>query len=222
MESEVKLAFDKKEELFGIIDNEWFGDYCLDTSPKEAVKITNTYYDTPDRAFMKKGGSVRVRVYESEDGKRYEQTVKYGGSVTEGLHQRYEWNVEISSDKCDLSKFRKMAEDADDPTDLFNEIFEDIDTDKLVPLCSISIERTTYMFGYGDSMMEVCFDYGIIEGSNGKKDVVCELEIELESGDVVDLKDMAQFIIDNTSGKPYNKSKFQRAVALLDNEDIEN
>ncbi|MCQ2503871.1 MAG: CYTH domain-containing protein [Saccharofermentans sp.] len=220
MESEVKLAFATKEELFGIIDNEWFSDFCLDTAPKEAVKITNTYYDTPDRAFMKKGGSIRVRVYENEDGKRFEQTVKYGGGVTEGLHQRYEWNVDISTDKCDLSKFKKMAEEADDPTDLFNEILEDIDTDNLVALCSIEIERTTYMFGFGDSMMEACFDYGVIEG-NDKKDVICELEIELESGDVVDLKDMAQFIIDNTEGKPYNKSKFQRAISLLDNSDNE-
>ncbi|SEW11695.1 triphosphatase [Ruminococcaceae bacterium KH2T8] len=220
METEVKLAFDTKEELFGIIDNEWFSDYCLDTSPKEAVRITNTYYDTPDRAFMKKGGSIRVRVYESEEGRRYEQTVKYGGSVTGGLHQRYEWNVDIDSDRCDLSKFRKMAEEADDPTDLFNEILEDIDTDKLIPLCSINIERTTYMFGYGDSMMEVCFDYGVIEG-NGKNDVVCELELELESGDVVDLKDMADFIVENTNGRPYNMSKFKRAINLLDDRDNE-
>ena len=64
-------------------------------------------------------------------------------------------------------------------------------------------------------MMEVCFDYGVIEG-NGKNDVVCELELELESGDVVDLKDMADFIVENTNGRPYNMSKFKRAINLLD------
>ena len=38
METEVKLAFDSKEALFGIINAEWFSDYCLDTAVKKPVK----------------------------------------------------------------------------------------------------------------------------------------------------------------------------------------
>ena len=39
METEIKLSFPDKEELFSVIEAEWFSDYCLDTSPKKAVLL---------------------------------------------------------------------------------------------------------------------------------------------------------------------------------------
>ncbi len=215
METEVKLAFKSKDELLSIINADWFADYCLDTSEKEPLKITNTYFDTPNRDFVKKGGSIRVRRYLSSEGERYEHTIKYGGGVVNGLHQRYEWNIDSESDEFDINEFKKKSHDQDDPSDLLNEILEGIDIENIVPLCSMSMERIKYMFGCGDSMMEACFDYGTIEFGD-KKELICELEIELESGDVVDLQDLAQFIVDNTSGVPFNESKFRRVLKLLD------
>ena len=67
-------------------------------------------------------------------------------------------------------------------------------------------------------MMEACFDTGK-RRAGGKHEDICELEIELESGDVVDLKEMAQFIVDNAGAVPYDQSKYMRAIRLLDTSD---
>ena len=107
METEVKLAFKSKEDMMSIIKADWFSDYCLDVGDKEPVKLTNSYYDTPDRTLLKNGTSIRVRLCESGNESHYEHTVKYGGSVVNGLHQRYEWNVESDSPVFDISESRR-------------------------------------------------------------------------------------------------------------------
>jgi len=216
METEIKLAFKNKEELMAIINAEWFGDYCLDAGEKTAVKLTNTYFDTKDRALNSHNATVRVRLYSDEDGERYEHTVKFGGTVVNGLHQRYEWNVDSDDDKFDVDKFKAASiRSDDDPSEILEDALGDIKTEDLVALCSTYCERTTYTFGFGDSIMEACFDVGEISAGD-KKEEICELELELESGDVVDLKDMAQFILDNTDARLFNDSKYSRALRLLD------
>ena len=214
MESEVKLAFKSEEELFNVINAEWFADYCLDTSEKEAVRLENIYYDTEDLKLSAKGAAVRVRLYHSEEGEKYEHTIKYGGGVSNGLHQRYEWNVVREDNEFNKKEFVKAASSSDDPVELLEEVLDDINDDELKPFCRTDFNRTTYTFGFGDSIMEVCFDCGkIIAGD--KEETICELELELESGDVVDLKEMAQFIVDNTGAELFDESKFKRCMKLM-------
>ena len=216
METEVKLAFKSKEDMMSIINADWFCDYCLDVGDKEPVKLTNSYYDTPDRTLLKNGTSIRVRLCESGNESHYEHTVKYGGSVVNGLHQRYEWNVESDSPDFDIAEFRRKAcTGDDDPEEILDDALCSVKSEDLVCLCSTYCERTNYSFGYGDSLMEASFDTGKIS-AGGKSEEICELELELESGDVVDLKEMAQFIVDNTDAVPYDESKYMRAVRLLD------
>ena len=216
METEVKLAFKSKEEMMSVIHADWFADYCLDACEKEPVKLNNNYYDTPDRTLLKNGTSIRVRLYESGTESHYEHTVKYGGSVVNGLHQRYEWNMESDSPEFDVAEFRRKACNGDDdPEEILDEALGGVKTEDLVCLCSTYCERTNYSFGYGDSLMEASFDTGTISAGD-KSEEICELELELESGDVVDLKDMAQFIVDNTDSYLYDESKYMRAVRLLD------
>ena len=57
--------------------------------------------------------------------------------------------------------------------------------------------------------MEVCFDDGILKAGS-KEDSICEMEIELISGDVVDLNELAEYIVNNTSAVFFNKSKYSR------------
>lgn len=214
METEVKLAFTSKEKLFAIINEDWFADYCLDTSPKDTVLLDNTYFDTEDLLISSRGASIRVRTYKTEDGDKYEHTVKLGGGVVNGLHQRYEWNVLSDKKEFDLNYFIRKASESDDPIELLQEALNGISEDDIKPLCSTVFERTTYTFGFGDSMMEACFDYGKIYAGD-EEEIICELEIELESGDVVDVKEMGQFIVENSEGVPFDKSKFKRCLNLL-------
>ena len=79
METEVKLAFKSKEEMMSIIQADWFADYCLDVGEKEPARLTNKYYDTPDRKLLKNGTSIRVRLY--EEGNESLQSLHKDGHV---------------------------------------------------------------------------------------------------------------------------------------------
>ena len=218
METEVKIAYSSDAELLAITKEEWFTDYCMDEATPAVYELDNTYYDTTDRALSTRGAVVRVRTYkDAADDERYEHTVKFGGKVENGLYQRYEWNMKTSSSRFDIDEFKSKASRQDDPVEVLDEALEGLNADDLNALCRTQFVRTVYTFGYGDSIMEACFDIGKIEAGD-KSEAICELELELISGDVVDLKDMAAFILENTNGKVLNESKFQRALKLMDSE----
>ncbi len=63
--------------------------------------LANIYFDTADKRLRQNDIGLRIRGY---DG-RYEMTVKTGGKVVGGLHQRPEYNVDIDSDQLDLARF---------------------------------------------------------------------------------------------------------------------
>ena len=217
METEIKLGFKDAESMFAITSADWFADYCLDPSEKESVLLANKYLDTLDRKAYSRGAMIRVRHYTSDEEDYYEFTVKYGGAVSDGLHQRYEWNVRSEDSDFKIEEFKKAARSSDDPDELLDEALEGIEDQDLSVLCSNSFNRTVYMFGFGDSIMEACFDVGKITGSNKEvsEDIV-ELELELKSGDVVDLKEMADYIIEETGCFPFNESKYRRTINLID------
>ncbi len=215
MENEIKLAFKSSNELMKVIDAKWFKELIIDDGRHEPVKLTNIYFDTVDRKLKSQGTSVRVRLYESTSGTRYEHTVKYGGQVVNGLHQRYEWNIDSSSSVFDVDAFLNSVTDNDDPKPVLIEALRGVKSKDLIPLCSTYCERTTYIANVNGSSMEVCFDTGFIKGGTLTDDI-CELEIELISGVVDDIKTLSDIITENTDSHLFNDSKYIRAVRLLD------
>ena len=216
METEIKLLFKSPEALTAIIDTEWFKDYCLDSVPRESDRLVNTYFDTPDRKLNSQNAMIRVRMYENEDEDvRFEHTVKYGGGVVNGLHQRYEWNVPSEDKKFSYKEFVDSIQDNDDPVELLQKALEGVDEEDLIPLCTVEFTRKVYTFGFGDSIMDACFDIGQMKSGDNTEDI-CELELELTSGDVVDLKEMAEYIIEQTGCVTFDESKYQRALRLHD------
>ncbi|MCR4689023.1 MAG: CYTH domain-containing protein [Saccharofermentans sp.] len=217
METEIKLGFKDAESMFAITSADWFSDFCLDTSEKESVLLTNKYLDTADRKITSRGAMIRIRHYTSDEEDFYEFTVKYGGAVSEGLHQRYEWNVRSDNSNFNIAEFKKEARSEDDPDELLEEALEGVTDDDLSVICSNFFDRTVYMFGFGDSIMEACFDKGkILNSNNEQAEDILELELELKSGDVVDLKEMANYIIEETGCVPFNESKYIRTINLID------
>ena len=65
--------------------------------------------------------------------------------------------------------------------------------------------------------MEACFDLGKLSAGD-KSEPICELALELISGDVVDLSDLANYIVSKTTAQFSNDSKFRRCLKLLDEE----
>ena len=94
-------------------------------------------------------------------------------------------------------------------------VFEGVENDDLTVLCFNSFQRTVYELEFKDSKIEACFDSGLIENSDGSKtDEICELELELITGDEDDLKELSGLISSKFDCHPLDKSKFQRTLEL--------
>lgn len=219
METECKLSFNSEEELFSILKADWFAEFCMDLKEKEPVKLSNTYFDTTDRVVISRGGSIRVRNISDSDEEEetFEHTIKLGGKVENGLHQRYEWNFKTFSKTFSKSDFINGVSRSEDPSDMLIELLSQVTDDDLEPICKTKFNRTKYTLGYGDSIMEACFDVGKLSAGD-KSASICELELELISGDVVDLQDMADYIVKKTNAVLFDDSKFKRCLKLLDEE----
>ena len=214
METEAKLAFKDKESLYALARAEFFRELCSDPQEPGPVLLENSYIDTDDLDISRRGGMIRVRHYSGRDEDRFEFTVKYGGSVTGGLHQRHEWNVQSTDGTFSVESFKRQAS-ADDPDDMLSEVFGTVCDDELNVICSNSFNRTVYNISFGQSSIEACFDSGIISSSDGSRtDEICELELELTDGDITDIRELADLIIDKTGCVPFEDTKYRRTLAI--------
>lgn len=215
MELEVKLSFDSREKLYGLAVSDEFAKYCTDAVKPESVLLENTYLDTSDMDFRRRTGMIRVRHYKGSTDDYYEFTVKYGGGVSEGFHKRYEWNARSEDDKFSIERFKSLVTAESDPSDMLSEAFGDLKDEDLNPICANSFNRTIYNLAFGDSTIEACFDYGLITNSDGSKtDEICELELELKSGDPADIDQLAKIINAKTGCVPLDNTKYGRTLKL--------
>ncbi len=211
METELKLRFSSKEEMLKLRSEEWFSGILIPNSDKTEYYDTK-YYDTKDQLLRSFNASIRVR--EIRDGD-YIHTVKIGGSSRNGLHQRYEWNLESDEDHFDVESFLENAISDGDPSEILSDVLLSISGAELVSSCRTSFERTMSLAGYGDSLMEICFDFGSLYAKD-EKDAVCEMEIELKQGDVRDILALGEEIVLQTNAVRDNRGKYERCLAMLD------
>lgn len=216
METEAKLSFKNKNDLYDLSSSEFFRNFCSGISDPEPVLLENTYLDTIDMDISKRGGMIRVRHYRSSKEDSYEFTVKYGGGESEGIHKRYEWNVKSTDDRFSVEDFKSRVSDNDDPRQMLSEALGTITDDNLKVLCSNSFTRTVYELEYGGSSVEACFDSGIISSPDGSRtDEICELELELIKGDIKDLIALTGLITDKAGCVPFSDTKYKRTLALV-------
>ena len=210
METEVKLAFKDRESLFSAASSDWFASHCVNTDSKP-LTLENCYLDTKDQLLCARGAVFRKRHFTGEGTDSYEFTTKCVVSVTEGVHERYEWNVKSVDGKIDVEGFkREAAKQGDDPK-VLEKLLSGISDSDIGTLCSNSFDRTTYEFTYGESVMEACIDYSEIKDSEGKTvDIICEMELELMNGTVSDLEEAKTFIMSKTGAEPFDTGKFER------------
>ena len=218
METEVKLGFKNKESLYKVISSASFRKLCSDEGLIEPVLLENSYFDTPDMKITSRGGMIRSRHFFADDKEVFEFTVKYGGSVTEGLHKRLEWNVRSDDGNFRIADFKAKAitQNAEgDSSEALDELFEGITDDGLSVICSNSFSRAVYHLAYQGTAVEACFDSGIICNSDGSKtDEICELELELIEGDMFGLAYITGFITDENECAPLEKTKYSRTLNM--------
>ena len=139
-------------------------------------------------------------------GHRWVQTVKTEGRVSAGLHERPEWECETTKDTFAFDRI------ADPP---LRELFADPHLQHaLHPVFVTEFSRTRRMLELpsGD-VVECSLDRGEIRAGE-KRLPICEVELELKSGDPTCLSDLALRLRETLSLKPENVSKAERGYRL--------
>lgn len=175
---------------------------ALCPSGPKTRKLTSIYFDTDD--FVLKNRAIALRVRRS--GRQWIQTVKGGGSVQAGLHQRDEWEAPVAHSTPDYTKIT-------DPGLIRLFAREEL-RQRLHPIFVTEFNRTIWLLETeaGDQV-EMALDQGEIRtGQNSA--AICEVELELKAGNPAALYELALALQEAAPLCPENASKAERGYAL--------
>ncbi|HEY0596310.1 CHAD domain-containing protein, partial [Sphingopyxis sp.] len=145
-------------------------------TPGKARQIS-TYFDTDDQDVAKAGFSLRIR----RTGKKRIQTIKADGASAAGLFVRSEWECAVGQDIPVLDYSTPLPTLLGDAADAIAPVFE------------VRIDRQTWLVEDGGASIELVLDCGkVVAGERSAP--VCEIELELKSGDSGALFDLARKI----------------------------
>ncbi|MBA0035921.1 inorganic triphosphatase [Pantoea sp. BIGb0393] len=147
-----------------------------------ARDLTNIYYETDDNQLRRWDMGLRIRGVDQ----RYEMTLKAAGKTVGGLHQRPEYNVDITEPQLDIA--RLPAEIWPQGTDVA------LLQSRLEPLFSTHFQREAWLVQFGDSEIEVAFDRGEVTAGEFSEPLY-EVELELKSGQRADILKFAEALI---------------------------
>lgn len=164
------------------------------------------YFDTPDFLFRKHDAGLRVR----QSNGQWMQTMKAGGSVQGGLHQRHEWEGPADGSRPDLGRLRALVGPGTEWSSLL--ATQSLD-ERLQELFAVKVGRLAWDLRMGETDIELVLDEGTIE-RDGRQDPVSEIELELKSGDPAGLFELALRLLDDIPMRLGNRSKAERGYAL--------
>lgn len=185
----------------------------LAASQSQRQRLLNTYFDTPTLALM----AQRIAVRERRVGRRTLLTVKTAGSSVGGLSRRGEWEGPTPPGQMDFAAL------VDDPA--LAAMLVGLKA-QLVPVFRTDFVRRSWRVEQGAGRIEVALDRGAVttrgasqtpEGA--RSEPILELELELLSGPVDALFDLAQALAQGPDGAlwllPSDRSKAERGLALF-------
>ncbi|MCU5771692.1 inorganic triphosphatase [Erwiniaceae bacterium BAC15a-03b] len=166
-----------------------------------AVALTNIYYETPDNQLRRWDMGLRIRGF----GEHYEMTLKTAGQTIGGLHQRPEYNIDLSQPELDISLLPAEIWPAGCDLAALQQ--------QLCALFSTHFQREKWLVSYQNSEIEVAFDQG--EVSAGEfSEPLHEIELELKSGERDDLLAFAAELAKMGGLRLGSLSKAARGYAL--------
>ncbi|WP_261816618.1 CYTH and CHAD domain-containing protein [Vibrio gallicus] len=199
MENEIELKFFVSPEFSDVLKQKLTQQKILQQNSKE---LGNTYFDTPNNWLREHDIGMRIRRFDDV----YVQTVKTSGRVVAGLHQRPEYNAEHTSNTPDLKLH---------PEDIWPEGLSVAQLGaQLNPIFATNFTREMWLIGMDDgSQVEVALDIGeVIAGD--KSSPICELELELKSGQTEALFTLARQFSEHGGVRLGNLSKAARGYRL--------
>jgi len=172
-------------------------------------QLSNHYFDTKSLSLRQQKIALRTRGTATGDGlERFEQTIKTSGTVIAGLHQRPEYNVDLKDDKPRLALFPETLWQKDTDIRLLQ--------DEIIELFSTNFTRHTWLITFAETKIELAFDRGEIACQGYKyKPSICEVELELVSGDTNALLLLTKLLFSRLALRPGQLTKAARGYALF-------
>lgn len=161
MADEVELKLEIASEDAGAFE----ASGLLAGAPKK-LRLISTYFDTPDRDVANAGFSLRIR----RSGKKRIQTIKAAGASAAGLFIRSEWERPVEDDTPILDYTTPL------PSLLGDRALA------IAPAFTVKIERHRWIVVEGEATIELVLDRGEVVAGE-RRTPVCEIELELQSGD---------------------------------------
>jgi len=181
-----------------------------------ARPLTNIYFDTPDQALSRERVALRIR---EKDG-RFIQTLKTSGRAEGGLHQRKEWEWYVDEPQLDFDLLQQAEwpQTLNDPQLLA----------QIKPVFSTDFVRHTWLYDEVDGqghrlLIEIALDQGQAwrgTGDERQHDDICELELELMSGEPMQLYQIALELGQQIPLLSSDISKAQRGYRLCNPDDF--
>ncbi len=165
--------------------------------------LAATYFDTPALDLWQHRIALRVR----REGGRWVQTVKGGGSAASGLHRRLEIDSLLTDGQPDLSRLPRHP--------LARVLRSRKVVEGLGPVFHTEIRRSLRLL---EPVPGVCIEAAIDRGtlrSGRRRRPLCEIELELRSGPVGALFDLARQLALRIPVAMEHRSKAQRGYALF-------
>lgn len=169
-------------------------------------RLHNIYYDTPKLELHKSAMALRLR----RAGRQWLQTLKGGGSVKAGMHQRNEWEIPVSRAALDFS----LLENAEPEAAEWKEHLPLRLRKKLQPVFVTDFSRTSRMLDWQGAQIELCMDHGEVR-TEQRSTPICELELELKSGEPRQLFELALALLEIVPLELEPVSKAEHGYRLL-------
>ncbi len=206
MEIEMKYSIGDKD----IAKSIWEDDYLLGMEEKdsrEKVYMKAAYFDTDDNILSRNDIAFRVRM----EGSRIVASLKWKGASKKGLHTREEINVPVTNEAC----FIMPDPDIFKESDIGRDMIALVAGRRLHSMLETRFLRSRLRIDTGKSICEVAIDEGEIVTDYGNLPI-CELEIELFSGDQEEVRQIGETLAEKYGLKEEDRSKYARGLRLLE------
>ncbi len=172
--------------------------------PPKRQRLVSTYFDTPDLALMRAQVALRVR----KVGERRIQTLKLAATPETGPLSRREWEREVAQDQPDLTGLTDR--------DLRRVVNPSKIGRRLKAMFTTDFQRRTWPLKVKDTTIELALDVGEIKSAD-RSLPVCEAELELKSGTVDRIYELARELRRSVPFVIEPLTKAERGYALATN-----
>ena len=196
MELEFKLAVPNAALLEQILFDPQIAE--VRTGGYRMIQMGTVYYDTPDRRLSARRWTLRIR----QENDILVATIKTPAAG----RARGEWDCRANTIEAAIPLLLEAGAPA--------ELTEVLEGQRLIPLCAAQFTRRAAEITFADgTVCELCGDIGILMGGS-KEENLCEVEVELKSGDAETAEAFASELMDRFGLSEEPRSKFARASAL--------